>query len=271
METGKANNIQAKTFNSDLSEEYHLSVQIGLKQLSYCIININTNNVEYFKNFNVNDEIINIINEEEILKSNFKSSSVSFANFPYTLVPNEVFEKETSKKMLEFNTEVYDIIKSDKLSEIDAHLIYTIPSEINELVLTLFTNAKQKAQQTILIDQFKKFDNNKEHAYLYINQNILVITVFKKNKLIFNNSFDFETKEDLLYYTLFSFEQLKLNTETVNIKLYGQIIKDDVTYQLLYEYIRNIEFGTRPKKLKFSSDFDKLPEHQYYSLFSQSI
>ena len=77
METGKANNIQASTFNIDLYEQYQLSIQIGLKHFSYCIININTNNVEYFKNLNVNDKIINIINKEEILKLNFASSSVS--------------------------------------------------------------------------------------------------------------------------------------------------------------------------------------------------
>ncbi|MEC7646388.1 MAG: DUF3822 family protein [Bacteroidota bacterium] len=271
METGKANNIQSSSFNIDLCKQYQLLIQLGLKHFSYCIININTNNVEYFKNLPINDEIINIINKEEILKSNFASTSVSFANFPCTLVPNEVFEIDTSKEMLEFNTEVYDIIKSDKLSNIDAHLIYTIPSEINELVHTFFTNAQQKAQQTILIDQFKQFDNEKEHAYLYINQNILTITAFKKNKLIFNNSFDFDTKEDLLYYSLFSFEQLKLNTETVKVKLYGQIIKEDANYQLLYEYIRNIAFGSRPKQLKFSSEFNNLPDHQFYTLFSQSI
>ena len=50
METGKANNIQANTFNADLSEEYHLSAQIGLKHLSYCIENKNTIGSLYFRN-----------------------------------------------------------------------------------------------------------------------------------------------------------------------------------------------------------------------------
>ena len=35
-------------------------------------------NVEYFNNFVVNDDIVNIINTEEILKLNFASSSVAF-------------------------------------------------------------------------------------------------------------------------------------------------------------------------------------------------
>ena len=270
METGKANNIQASTFNIDLSEQYHLSVQIGLKHFSYCIINNNTNNLEYFNNFIINDKIINIINKEEILKSNFASSSVSFINFPCTLVPNELFQEETSKEMLALNTDVFDLIKSDQLTEIGTHLIYTIPREISDIVFTFFPNAKQKAQQTILIEQFSKFDNKNDNAYLYISNNILNITAFKKGKLIFNNSFNFETKEDVLYFTLFAFEQVKLDTENVNVILYGNIKQGDENHQLLYEYIRNITFGLRPNNLNFSSEFNKLKTHQFYGLFSQT-
>ena len=271
METGKANNIQASTFNIDHSEQYHLSVQIGLKHLSYCIINNSTNNVEYFNNFIINDDFINIINKEEILKLNFAYSSVSFTNFPCILVPNELFKEENAKKILELTSDIYDIIKSDPIAEIDTHLVYTISNVINDIVFTFFPNAKQKAQQSILIEQFGKFDNNKDNAYLYISENILNITAFKNGKLLFNNAFSFDTKEDILYFTLFAFEHLNLDTETVNIKLYGKIIKGDENHQLLYEYIRNIEFGSRPNHLNFSSEFNELQEHQFYGLFSQSI
>ena len=164
-----------------------------------------------------------------------------------------------------------DITLVDPGPKIDAHLIYTIPSVISDIVFTFFPNAKQKAQQTILIEQFSKFDNNNDHAYLYINNDILNLTAFKNSKLIFNNSFNIKTKEDLLYFTLFTFEQLKLDTETIDVKLYGNIIKGDKNYQLLYEYIRNIEFGSRPDHLNFSSEFNELQEHQFYALFSQSI
>ena len=271
METGKANSIQASTFNIDLSEQYQLCVQLGLKEFSYCIINSSTNNVEYFNDFTVNDDIIAIINTDEILKLNFGSSSVIFTNFPCTLVPNELFKVENSKEILELSAAVYDIIKSDPLPEIDAHLVYTIPSVISDIVFTFFPNATQKAEQSYLIKQFSKFENKNQNAYLYISEGILNITAFKNGKLLFNNGFSFDTKEDMLYFTLFVFEQLKLDTETVNVKLFGEIIKGDENHQLLYEYIRNIEFGSRPNHLNFSSEFNKLPEHQFYGLFSQSL
>ena len=270
METGKTNNIQASTFNIEYSEQYQLSVQIGLKHFSYCIINNSTNNIEYFNNLIIDGNFINIISKEEILKLNYASSSVAFTNFPSTIVPNELFKKENSKEILELTSDVYDIIQSDSLAGIDAHIIYTISNLINDIAFAFFPNAKLKAQQSILIEQFSKFNNN-DNAYIYISDNILNITAFKNKKLLFNNSFSFATKEDILYFTLFAFEQLKINTETVNVKLYGEIIKGDETHQLLYTYIRNIEFGSRPKHVNFSSEFNEVQEHNFYSLFSQSI
>ena len=154
METGKANNIQAKTFNSLNSKQYHLSVEIGLQSLVYCIINNQTNDLQYFNKLIIDNNFVNIINEEEVLKLNFASSSVAFTNFPCTLVPNEVFQKENAKDILQLNSDIYEVIKSDKLANSNAHLCYTIPSIISDIVFTFFPNASQKAQQTILIDQF---------------------------------------------------------------------------------------------------------------------
>lgn len=270
METGKANKITANTFKIDYSTRYHLAVQIGLDHLSYCLTNKKTNNIEYFKSFNMDNDIISLINKEEILKRDFGSVSVAYIKFENTLIPNKFFEKKNLKQILDFNTKRHDIIKYDKLSTIDAHLIYSIPKAMQDIVFTFFPTALQKANESILIDQFSRFENKHHNAYLYINNNTITITIFKNKKLILSNKFNFETAADILYFTLFTFEQLKINTETVHTKLYGEIIKGDENHQLLYEYIRNIEFGSRPNHLNFSPEFDPIQAHQFYSLFSQS-
>ena len=97
--------------------------------------------------------------------------------------------------------------------------------------------------------------------------NLLKFSSLLKN----NNSFDFNTKEDILYYTLFTFEQLKINTETVNLVLYGDIIKGESIYQLLYEYIRKIKFGSKPHHINLSSEFNSIQAYRFYALFSQHI
>jgi hypothetical protein len=114
-------------------------------------------------------------------------------------------------------------------------------------------------------------NNNTEKAYLYLIQNKVTITVFKENKLIFNNSFDYLTKEDLLYFVLFSFEQLKLSTENIEVILFGAIEKDDEYFNLLYDYIRNIKLGKRPHQFTFPIEFNSLAEHKYFGLFTQVL
>ena len=273
METGKANNIQANSFNIALSDSYHLSVQIGLTHFSYCITNTSKFSLEYFKNYQLNNtnDIINLINDDEVIKSDFFSSSVAFVNFPSTLIPNKFFTKLSAKEMLELNSETHEIINTDVLKEIDVHLAYSIPKELNNIVTTYFPNAKQKAQQSILIDKFSKEYNTEPTAYIYLCENTLNITAFKNEKLIFNNSFNFETKEDILYFVLFAFEQLKLDTNNVNTLLFGDITKDDDNFKLLYEYIRNIELGERPNHLNFPDEFNTLENQKYFGLFSQIL
>ncbi|MBT6650408.1 MAG: DUF3822 family protein, partial [Flavobacteriales bacterium] len=123
METGKANNFIAESFNISLSEQYHLSVQISDSHLSYCIIDSGSNTLELFKHFNSSD-LISLLNSNEVLKSTFKSTSVTFANFPSTIIPERVFSKDIAKEILELNSEIFDLILTDKLNSLDAYLVY---------------------------------------------------------------------------------------------------------------------------------------------------
>ena len=268
METGKANNFIAESFNISLSEQYHLSVQISDSHLSYCIIESGSNTLELFKHFNSSD-LISLLNANEVLKSTFKSTSVNFVNFPSTIIPERVFSKDIAKEILELNSEIFDLILTDKLNSLDAYLVYSIPTEINEIVSTFFPNANKKAQQSVLIDSFIKEENYETNAYLNLTNNIVNITIFKRGKLLSNNSFEFTTKEDLLYFTLFAFEQLKIETEKVEVHLYGDITKGDEYFNLLYKYIRNLSLGETPNKINIPADFEGFEAHKHFSLLAQ--
>ena len=176
METGKANKIQSSTFRDNLSESYHLIVQIGTKNLSYLIKNIKNNKLEFFNNY-INEDYVDIINKDEILKLNFAKSSIIFSDFVSTLIPHEFYKKENLKDILKLNTEVKDIIKSDFIMPINSYMVYSIPNFINDIVQSLFQNANQKSKQTILIEKFLNFENINDHAYIYLSKHKLHITI----------------------------------------------------------------------------------------------
>ena len=79
------------------------------------------------------------------------------------------------------------------------------------------------------------------------------IVVVDNNLLKFYNRFDFITKEDFIYYLLFTAEQLKLNPEEFPLVLIGAINERDDLYQIAYKYIRNVSL-LQSKSMLHSKD-----------------
>ena len=267
METGKANKYIGRALNFERSEDYHLILKISLNQLTIILLNTNST-IEFYKDIRIENNLTNIFNNEKILQLKYHKTTITFSNFSYTLVPNDLFVNEHSKEILEFSSDISDIIKLEKIREIDSMLIYSISEEIENLVSNFFPSATFKPQQSILIEQYVQANNKLDNAYLFFNENIINITIFKDEKLVFSNAFIFKTKEDVLYYILFTFEQLNISTESVRVKLYGHIVKNEETYKLLYDYIRNIEFGINTTKIKLPTEMNLLENHQIQGLFN---
>ena len=279
METGESNpiSIQSDNFNIALANSYHLSIQLGISHFSYCLLNTTTFTYDYAKKYSLSSkediatEITEIINNDAIIKADFSSQSVAFVNFPSTLVPNILYKEEEAESLLAFNTEVNGKILTDNILSQKAHLIYVVPESIVSIVSNFFPKAKQKAQESILIQQYSQLNTDTEKAYLYLNEQKVGITIFKGDKLIFNNTFDYTTKEDLLYYSLFSFEQLKLSPESIDVTVFGTIEKEDEYFNLLYDYIRNVKLGERPHQFTFPKVFISISPHKYFGLFTQVL
>ena len=279
METGENNpiHIQTENFNIGLASRYHLSIQLGIHHFSYCLLNTTTFTYDYAKKYplaskdNTATEITEIINNDAILKAEFSSQSVAFVNFPSTLVPSKLYKKEEAETLLAFNTKVNGTVLADNIFSQKAHLIYSVPESILTIVSNFFPKAKYKSQESILIQQYSQLNTEKKKAYLYLNEQKVGITIFDGDKLIFNNSFKYTSKEDLLYYVLFSFEQLKLSPDSIEVTVFGTIEDTDESFSLMYKYIRNIKLGKRPHQFTFPTEFNPLADHKYFGLFTQIL
>ena len=78
------------------------------------------------------------------------------------------------------------------------------------------------------------------------------IIAIKQGALLLYNTFEYHTKEDYIYYLLFTLEQLQLNPETIQLVLLGLINKEDDIYSITYKYIRNVSFGNRMDTYNFT-------------------
>ena len=276
MEIGENNNITSfykKNVNFANTENFHLSIEVSPTKLKYTLLN--TENLEYllFKSVEVGNNLLTAIGSEEILKQTFFSTSMCYSNFPTTIVPNELYSEINKERYLQFISDKKGTIKTDKIHQNNATTIYRVKEDIVHLMNQIQSGVIEKNSSTIIIEQLiKQYKNLTEKtAFLFINRKNIELIILKKGELILHNYFDVNNSIDVLYYTLFGFNQLKMNPEESNLYLFGNIEKGDENYILIYDYIRNIKFGSLSNFLSFNEELKSVSQHQNFSLFSQIL
>ena len=277
MEIGESNNISFSSEDLDFqnSENYHLSVEIQKKQLSFCLLDTEKLKYIFLKSVKTNnlDEILQLINNEEILKYNFFSSSVSYKNFPSTIIPNQLYDETKKEVYSNFVIGETEKIKTDIIHHSDSTILYSVEENITNTLNQIQTEIKEKNSSTIAISSIiNQYSELKERSCFLIKENNKIeIIVIQAGQLIFQNYFEVNSPTDVLYFTLFCFEQLKMDPNKNELYLIENIEKGDETYFLLYDYIRNINFAELSGKLSFAKELHQIIKHQYFTLFSQLL
>ncbi len=262
-ETGqKLMAITSNISNNILNQD--LSIQVSLSGLSFCILQKDTNTISFLKHvpfekkqnpFEVLDTLKHIFNTEEVLKSGFNSVYVTHVNELSTLVPKPFFNEDNLADYLKFNSKILkaDFITFDDITINDTVNIYVPYVNVNNFIYDMFGSFTFKHFSTVLIENILLFEKNSEEPKVYANidSDHFEIIIIKKGKLLIYNTFEYSTKEDFIYYLLFTTEQLQLNPETLHLVLLGDIDKNSELYKIAYEYIRHVNFGSRHDSYKY--------------------
>lgn len=244
--------------NLNILSLQELSIQISLSGLSFCVLHRESNTITYLKYFSTKkkqnpfealDLLKHAFNTEKELQNTFNSVTVIHENELSTLVPKPLFNEDNLADYLKFNAKILksDLIAYDDLLINDTVNVYVPYVNINNFIYDTFGAFSFKHFSTILIDKILSIEKNAEDSKMYVNvsNSHFEIIVTNKSNLILYNTFEYTTKEDFIYYILFSAEQLELNPETINLILVGDIDKKDELYTITYKYIRNVSFGNR--------------------------
>ncbi|MBT8274494.1 MAG: DUF3822 family protein, partial [Bacteroidia bacterium] len=95
---------------------------------------------------------------------------------------------------------------------------------------------------SVLIESILLLEKNtaSEKMYAHVGKHHFEILVIDTNGLKLFNIFEYQTKEDFIYYILFTAEQLQLNPEEFELILLGHIDEGDELYDIAYTYVRHI-------------------------------
>ena len=250
METG-LRIIQANNNMSD--KNLVLSIQAGLSGLSFFVLDrfseiIVDVIVENFSKKQNPDQLLRAVktafNSNDSLQQSFTKVQIIHDNEMQTLVPSALFEEAHLSDYLKYNTKIFktDFITYDVIQNKDAMLVYIPFVNINNYIFERFGSFEYKHSATVLIDKILQLEKNNNQKKLYINvqQTHFELIAIDGNSFQLFNRFEYKTREDFIYYILFTAEQLDFNPENFKCILMGAVEDNDELFSIAYKYIRHV-------------------------------
>lgn len=249
MTKKKINNTE----DNPLENFNKLSIQVSLNGLSFCVLDtignsiLKSDRLVFEKNlspFELQKNLEQLFKTHNLGSSQFSEVVVVHSNNLFSFVPKSLFDVNELANYLKFNTKILanDHIAYDELDNYDIVNVYVPFVNINNYVFDLFGEFEYKHNGTVLVQALLNNSGaNKEPiCYVHIDGQQMDITIIAQKKLLFFNSFIITSKEDFIYYLLFTMEQLNLDTERTKLQLFGSIEEGDDIYMLCYKYIKDI-------------------------------
>ena len=176
-----------------------------------------------------------------------ENPSKIFDNDRYTFVPAAVFKEKNKDKYLAVLglTDEDSVVCADYIKGADAYNVYAITKQEHEALQSLPETTKYYHASSVLVASLIK-DNQERpddvRVYLNIKDQKFEMIVLKGCNLLFNNTFRFKTKEDFLYFLLFTIEQLHLDAGSVPVYFLGMIEEKSAIVEVTSRYMRDIRF-----------------------------
>jgi len=263
-----------------------LFILIGQESLQFCILDTEKNTFIALADYRLPippktpeifySQLDQLIAGEELLLKKYPSIVIGIDTPWHTLVPSPLFDIGQEIKYLELNFRLPDgcQVRSERVEEIDAYNIYGFLPGLRDIIQKHFREAAFVHRSSALIRAVYQHYKNKpgpECVFLQVRDQFIDLVAFKENHLAFFNSFPCRSKEDILYFTLYTIDKLKLRPDAVQLFITGMMDAGSDSYLLLEQYIRTISFTGRPGSFNYSPLLSQAPSHRYQELYAIAL
>jgi hypothetical protein len=252
-----------KEINSGLEQGpngyYKLSIQVSLNGLSFCVLDTIANSLvlshsrvfeKEMSPFALHKIIHEDFQEKGILDYSYSDVISIHRNTLFTLVPMPVFDPDHLANYIKYNAKILgtDHLDYDPIQGLDSANVYVPFTNVNNYLFEKFGEFEFKHSGTVLLETLLKLPSSRQGtvAFMHLAESQMDLAVFSNKKLLFYNSFVFSSPEDIMYFLLFSLEQLELNLDTLKLRLVGEVSAADRIYELCTEYLENVSLFVPP-------------------------
>lgn len=273
---------ESASISENSKDNYILTIQQLLDGLSFVIFDTKEQKFICLKHYNISEKdipletlLIELQARENWKLNDFKTVNFVIDNNENTFIPEDCYQEECTESYFKFlfkRTIHYS--NTDRFSTLGAVNIYPMQENVSAILSKFCKKTNIYHTSTLLIDSLiKEFSerNQEIRAFINVKKNVYELIVINNSDLIFHNYFNYNTKEDFIYFLLFTFEQLKVDNETVPLYFMGFVEEKSPVVELCSRYIRNIRFFNRNNNLNYSNELDSIPYYYYYTLYNSIL
>ncbi|MCX6241441.1 MAG: DUF3822 family protein [Bacteroidetes bacterium] len=282
-----ANRVDA-AFTTQETRNFGLSLQFNDFHIAYCVMDYRLNKYILLHEFRRNDFIPrakpgfklsfedflrSVLTANPWLKNPFKSVRIAYEGKKSTLIPGPLFDAQEAENFLKLTYPVPadEHVLADHIQQFDNYNVYSIPKSLEESLMRLFPSARISSLSTILLQTvWMNFKTriNANRIFLHIKEKSFDILIYNGKQIKYLNTFTWMVAEDVAYFLIFVLEQLGMNPEQSSVVLLGNIDRGSNLFELIYRYVKNMEFGRRNETYKYSPVFDIVAPQSYYPLLN---
>ena len=260
-----------QSFSEHNLPDYDLVLQVNERSCAYSIFDHGNNRFIALESYGA--PLPGVIGRNQWLEKPLKSVSVIVENNRSALIPSVLFEESAKHTFLNFSVEPEfdEKVLFDRLTRLEIVNVFGVNNTLHDQIVRYFREAKICHVSSLLIESlwmnFKNLITDKR-IFLFVREEAFNMLIFEKKQLLYSNAFHFRAPEDFVYFVIFVMEQFNLNPEEIPVTLLGNIYTKTPHFDLIFKYIRNIDFAFRSESSNYSYVFDDVPGHSFYPLLN---
>ena len=192
----------------------------------------------------LSDFLDKILVDKNLYDKRIDDVTVHFDNELFSFVPNELFDENNKKEYLKYITEIKkdDFISHDSINELDIKNVFLPYVNINNLLINKFKEINYFHYNSTLLKKLVNENSNyeeKEKLFCIVSYTKFKVVMFKKNRLVFFNCFNYENSTDILYFLLSVCQNIDLNLNKISLNLILNYKVDNLTSEF-YSFFTKI-------------------------------
>jgi hypothetical protein len=265
-----------ETIDINRTHSYILSIQLDLDGFSFSILDRVRNKAVVLQHYYLPEtltpdekagQIKKILRENKFFQSTYKKV-ILLQNSPKSImIPRALFQEKYLKSYFEFNHPLGELeeIHYNHIEETNSYNIFTLPNPVSNAIIQHLKNVELYHQALpFIFNAINYLHSENKIVSLYLNNHFIDIGLFEENKMLLYNSFKISTKEDVLYFVLYIYKQLNLDTKSNELFISGNCEQINDPSQLFKRYIKKVHRERPPQEIIYSYTFKK-PQFNYFT------